>query len=243
MTNIKNQFDNINDTILLNKNNIHLVEREITTIKSQIKNEVYMRTLIVTNITNINKTCNKFNDTIFINQKNINNANGNISIIKSQISNEVNERLKIVTNITYLQENISIIIKQYNKISESITKTTTDIKTEKQLITNKVNNLTTELKTLERTVQLRESNLTNLHNITIRLNKVEDIINDINKNKNSYDKGLLKTASDFLSVKYDNKFKDIERQLSNISNIFYTISQRLERIDNYLNVNLDPSDK
>ena len=106
-----------------------------------------------------------------------------------------------------------------------------------------VNNLTTELKTLERTVQLRESNLTNLHNITIRLNKVEDIINDINKNKNSYDKGLLKTASDFLSAKYDNKFKDIERQLSNISNIFYTISQRLERIDNYLNVNLDPSDK
>ena len=243
MTNIKNQFDNINDTILLNKNNIHLVEREITTIKSQIKNEVYMRTLIVSNITNINKTCNKFNDTIFINQKNINNANGNISIIKSQISNEVNERLKIVTNITYLQENISIIIKQYNKISESITKTATDIKTEKQLITNKVNNLTTELKTLERTVQLRESNLTNLHNITIRLNKVEDIINDINKNKNSYDKGLLKTASDFISAKYDNKFKDIERQLSNISNIFYTISQRLERIDNYLNVNLDPSDK
>ena len=101
MTNIKNQFDNINDTVLLNKNNIHFVEREITTIKSQIKNEVYMRTLIVSNITNINKTCNKFNDTIFINQKNINNANGNISIIKSQISNEVNERLKIVTNITY----------------------------------------------------------------------------------------------------------------------------------------------
>ena len=202
-----------------------------------------MRTLIVTNITNINNTCNKLNDTILINQKNINNAKGNISIIKSQISNEVNERLKIVTNITYLQENISIIIKQYNKISESITKTATDIKTEKQLITNKVNNLTTELKTLERTVQLRESNLTNLHNITIRLNKVEDIINDINKNKNSYDKGLLKTASDFLSAKYDNKFKDIERQLSNISNIFYTISQRLERIDNYLNVNLDPSDK
>ena len=243
MTNIKNQFDNINDTILLNKNNIHFVEREITTIKSQIKNEVYMRTLIVSNITNINKTCNKFNDTIFINQKNINNANGNISIIKSQISNEVNERLKIVTNITYLQENISIIIKQNNKINESITKTATDIKTEKQLITNMVNNLTTEFKTLERTVQLRESNLTNLHNITIRLNKVEDIINDINKNKNSYDKGLLKTASDFLSAKYDYKFKDIERQLSNISNIFYTISQRLERIDNYLNVNLDPSDK
>ena len=182
---------------MLNKNNISFVEREITTIKSQIKNEIYMRTLIVSNITNINKTCNKFNDTIFINQKNINNANGNIS----------------------------------------------NGKTEKQLITNKVNNLTTELKTLERTVQLRESNLTNLHNITIRLNKVEDIINDINKNKNSYDKGLLKTASDFLSAKYDNKFKDKERQLSNISNIFYTISQRLERIDNYLNVNLDPSDK
>ena len=243
MTYLKNQFDNINDTILLNKNNISFVEREITNIKSQIKNEIYMRTLIVSNITNINKTCNKFNDTIFINQKNINNANGNISIIKSQISNEVNERLKIVTNITYLQENISIIIKQCNKISESITKTATYIKTEKQLITNKVNNLTTELKTLERTVQLRESNLTNLHNITIRLNKVEDIINDINKNKNSYDKGLLKTDTDFLSAKYDNKFKDIERQLSNISNIFYTISQRLERIDNYLNVNLDPSDK
>ena len=68
MTNIKNQFDNINDTILLNKNSIHLVEREITTIKSQIKNEVYMRTLIVTNITNINNTCNKFNDTILINK-------------------------------------------------------------------------------------------------------------------------------------------------------------------------------
>ena len=150
--------------------------------------------------------------------------------------------LKIVTNITYLQENISIIIKQYNKISESITKTATDIKTEKQLITNKVNNLTTELKTLERTVQLRESNLTNLHNITIRLNKVEDNINDINKNKNLYFKVLLKTASDFLTAKYDNTFKDLERQLSNISNIFYTISERLERIDKYLNVNLDPSD-
>ena len=72
--------------------------------------------------------------------KNINNAEGNISIIKSQISNEVYERLKIVRNITYLQENISFIIKQNNKINESITENTTYIKTEIQIITNKVNN-------------------------------------------------------------------------------------------------------
>ena len=68
--------------------------------------------------------------------------------------------MKIVRNITYLQENISFIIKQNNIINESITKTTTDIKTEIQIITNKVNNLTTEFnkqKTLERTVQLSKS--------------------------------------------------------------------------------------
>ena len=141
MTNIKNLFDKFNDTILINKINIKSAEQNINVIKSQINNEVYMRTLIVTNITNINNTCNKFNDTILINKKNINNAEGNISIIKSQISNEVYERLKIVRNITYLQENISFIIKQNNKINESITDNTTYVKTEIQIITNKVNNL------------------------------------------------------------------------------------------------------
>ena len=98
--------------------------------------------------------------------------------------------MKIVRNITYLQENISLIIKQNNKINESITKNTTDIKTEIQIITNKVNNLTTEfnkLKTLERSVQLSESKI---DNISIRLNKVEAKITDINKNKKSFDNEL-----------------------------------------------------
>ena len=149
--------------------------------------------------------------------------------------------MKIVRNITYLQENISFIIKQNNKINESITKNT-NIKTETQIITNKVNNLTTEfnkLKTLERTVQLSESKI---DNISIRLNKVEANITDINKNKKSFDNELLIKARDFLDAKYDYKFRDIGNQLLNISKIFYAISQRLEKIDNYIYVNLEPSD-
>ena len=62
---------------MINKKNIQSAERNITVIKGQINNEVYMQTLIATNITNINNTC----DTILINKKYINNAEGNISII------------------------------------------------------------------------------------------------------------------------------------------------------------------
>ena len=70
--------------------------------------------MIVTYITNIKNLCNKIIDSLLINKINIQIAEGNISIIKRQINNEVYERLLIVKNYTYLQENISIITKQYN---------------------------------------------------------------------------------------------------------------------------------
>ena len=202
---------------------------------------------LVNSLPQTNKIGNKFNDTILINKKNINNAEGNISIIKSQISNEAYERSNIVNKITYLDQTISIIIKQNNKINESITNTTTEI----QLITNNLNTASIKQKSLQNTVQLHESkidninkniNISNLNTISIRLNNVEANITDIKKNKNSYDKELLKTANDFLSKKYDNKFTAIEQQLFNISNIFIKISNRLEKIDNYIHVNLEPSD-
>ena len=44
-----------------------------------------------------------------------------------------------------------------------------------------------------------------------------------------------------MDAKYDNKLRDIGNQLLNISKIFYAFSQILEKKDNYIYVNLEPS--
>ena len=45
----------------------------------------------------------------------------------------------------------------------------------------------------------------------------------MNNNKKSLDKEILEAASKFFSNKYDNKFRDIEKQQLNISELFYAI--------------------
>ena len=91
-----------------------------------------------------------------------------------------------------------IFTKQNNKNKLSIIKTKQDIKTEIQQIKNKVINLTDILKNindkrkqLENIVQIQESKIvninqniyiTNLNTLSIRLNKVEANITDINNN-------------------------------------------------------------
>ena len=263
LNNINNNFKKLNETInkLQNetKKEINKINDEINKIKSQenISNRRYDRSnndMYKRNNNEFDKIANNLNTKIKdieqkmnimkndINRNNKNNDNINIKSLIDKIANFENRLKKNEENLTnngkIINERKNNAENKINLLESKISLLETSIKERKNL-SERVSSLESKSKLLENKINNIENNKkeeTDNKDIIERINNLENLINEIETEKNETDAYFQKTIDEINNNDIINKINDLikltskqDDEIKNLSESFYSIIQSIPK--------------
>ena len=263
LNNINNNFKKLNETInkLQNetKKEINKINDEINKIKSQenISNRRYDRSnndMYKRNNNEFDKIANNLNTKIKdieqkmnimkndINRNNKNNDNINIKSLIDKIANFENRLKKNEENLTnngkIINERKNNAENKINLLESKISLLETSIKERKNL-SERVSSLESKSKLLENKINNIENNKkeeTDNKDVIERINNLENLINEIETEKNETDAYFQKTIDEINNNDIINKINDLikltskqDDEIKNLSESFYSIIQNIPK--------------